>query len=144
MTHADFWFFQLARSFIGVASFRLVREQSMHGGLRVGIGPPPAAKGLDNVDETAVVLDPPLGSARLLLLLLGVNLGRLAANFAGTGERSVHLERTRSLLTSRYVLRFEVAPLGFAGNANLCVHCQPLSPTAQFQSLVIQHLPFEM
>ena len=61
--------------------------------LRVGIGPPPAAKGLDNVDESAVVLDPPLGAARLLLLLLlGVNLGRLAADLASTGEASVHLE----------------------------------------------------
>ena len=65
----------------------------MHeGGLRVGIGPPPAAEGLDDVDEPAVVLDPPLGAARLLLLLLlGVNLGRLAAHLAGTGERSVNL-----------------------------------------------------
>merc|ERR1719245_693438 len=65
----------------------------MHGGgLRVGIGPPPAAEGLDDVDEPAVVLDPPLGAARLLLLLLlGVNLGRLAADFTGTGEGSVNL-----------------------------------------------------
>ena len=65
----------------------------MHeGGLRVGIGPPPAAEGLDDVDEAAVVLDPPLGAARLLLLLfLGVDLGRLAADLAGTGERSVNL-----------------------------------------------------
>ena len=105
MTLADFerGFFS-ARPIFYWRRFRLVREQSMHGGLRVGIGPPPAAKGLNNVDETAVVLDPPLGSARLLLLLLlRVNLGRLAANFAGAGERSVHLERTSSLLTSRCV-----------------------------------------
>ena len=60
-------------------------------GLRVGIGPPPAAEGLDDVDEAAVVLDPPLGTARLLLLFLGVDLGRLAADLAGTGERSVNL-----------------------------------------------------
>ena len=73
----------------------LTRHRTIHRCLRVGVGPPPAAKRLDNIDKTAVVLDPPLGSARLLLLLLlGVHLRRLAANFAGTSEGTVDLERT--------------------------------------------------
>ena len=84
-------FFQLCLIFYW-RRFRLVKEQSMVAYLRVGIGPPLAAKGLNYVDKAAVVLDPPLGAARLLLLLLlGVHLRRLAFHFAGTGERSVHL-----------------------------------------------------
>ena len=84
----------LARTNYLLASL-LTRHRTIHRGLRVGIGPPPAAKGLDNVDKTAVVLDPPLGSAGLLLLLLlGVNLRRLAANLACTSEGAVDLERT--------------------------------------------------
>ena len=89
MGHASF--FSLCPIFYW-RRFRLVKEQCMVAYLRVGIGPPLAAKGLNNVDKAAVVLDPPLGAARLLfLLLLGVNLGRLAADLAGTGERSVNL-----------------------------------------------------
>ena len=91
ITHSDFknsFFQRSALSFIGVAYVK----RTINDALRVGIGPPPAAKGLDDVDESAVVLDPPLGAPRLLLLLLlGVHLGRLAADLAGTGEGAVNL-----------------------------------------------------
>ena len=61
--------------------------------LRVGVGSPLAAEGLDDIDEAAVVLDAPLGTAGLLLLLfLGLHLGGLALHLAGTGKRAVHLE----------------------------------------------------
>ena len=43
--------------------------------LGVGVGTLLASEGLDNVDKSAVVLDPPLGAAGLLfLLLLGLDL----------------------------------------------------------------------
>jgi len=53
--------------------------------LRVGVGSPLASEGGHDVDKPAVVLDASLRPASLLLLLLlCLHLGRLAANLAGT------------------------------------------------------------
>jgi hypothetical protein len=71
-------------------------EQNHH--LRVSVGSPPASKGLHDVDEAPVVLDPPLGAAGLLLLLfLCVDLGGLTLDLAGTGQRAVHLEKDKEI-----------------------------------------------
>ena len=49
--------------------------------LRVGVRSLLAAESFDNVDEAPVVLDPPLGTASLLLFLLpGLNLFRKEQN----------------------------------------------------------------
>ena len=57
-----------------------------------GVGAALLAEADDGGDEAAVVLDPLVGAAAglLLLVLLG-DLGRLAAHLPGTGQRSVHL-----------------------------------------------------
>lgn len=52
--------------------------------LRIGVGAPLAAGGGNDVDEATVVLDPALGTARLLLfLLLSLNFGGLASDLQG-------------------------------------------------------------
>ncbi len=69
--------------------------------LRVGVGSPLPAKGLDDVDEPPVVLDAPLGTASLLLLLLlGLHLGGLAADLAGTGKGTVDLKLNKYIVHS--------------------------------------------
>ena len=65
-------------------------------GLRVGVGSLLASKGLDNIDESPVVLDPPLSATGLLFLLLSsFDLGSLSTDLTGTSERSVHLNKTK-------------------------------------------------
>merc|ERR1719495_70135 len=60
--------------------------------LGVGVGSLLAAEGLDHVDEPPVVLNPPLGPASLLfLLLLSLNLGGLTTHLTSTGKGTVHL-----------------------------------------------------
>lgn len=60
--------------------------------LGIGIGALLPAEGLDDVDESPVVLDAALGTASLLLLLLLLlHLGSLMLDLTGTGQRSVHL-----------------------------------------------------
>lgn len=58
---------------------------------RVGVGATTTAEALDNVDEAAVVLDPALSAAGLLLLLLLLlNLRGLALDLTSTRQRTVH------------------------------------------------------
>lgn len=67
------------------------------GGLRVGVRALLASKGFHNVDESPVVLDPPLGASGLFLLLFsGFDLGSLTTDLTGTSKRSVHLSSEES------------------------------------------------
>ena len=61
--------------------------------LWISVGSTLATKGLNNVDKSSVVLDPPLGASGLLLFLLfGLNFGGLTLDLTSTCQRSVNLK----------------------------------------------------